>query len=161
ARPHDRRARARARAGMRRALLMMAAGLLALLAAGCGSVVEKREPNLNARAPQTPAPTPERVRAQASNTSNSAREVRIAVVTHGQASDPFWAVVHTGINQAARQMGVSVSYSAPDTYDPKRMRALIDDAVARKPDGLVVSIPDPRVLGPAITAAVHAGIPVI
>jgi simple sugar transport system substrate-binding protein len=146
---------------MRRALLVMMAGLLALLAAGCGSVVEKREPNLNARSPESSATTPERVRAQASNTSNSARQVRIAVVTHGQASDPFWAVVRTGINQAARQMGVSVSYSAPDTYDPKRMRALIDDAVARKPDGLVVSIPDAKALAPAIREAVRLGIPVI
>jgi simple sugar transport system substrate-binding protein len=33
--------------------------------------------------------------------------------------------------------------------------------VAKKPDGLVVSLPDPQVLAPAIRAAVRAGIPVI
>jgi simple sugar transport system substrate-binding protein len=40
------------------------------------------------------------------------------------------------------------------------MIALIDDAVAARPDGLVVSFPEPG-LGPAIRRAVKAGIPVI
>jgi simple sugar transport system substrate-binding protein len=42
-----------------------------------------------------------------------------------------------------------------------RMRQLIDQAVARKPNGLVVTIPDARALGPAIRSAVKAGIPVV
>ncbi|MBV8276395.1 MAG: substrate-binding domain-containing protein [Verrucomicrobia bacterium] len=37
----------------------------------------------------------------------------------------------------------------------------IDAAVASKPDGLVVSIPDPDALSPSIQRAVDAGIPVI
>ena len=41
------------------------------------------------------------------------------------------------------------------------MAQLIDAAVASKPDGLVVSIPDADALGPSIKAAVAAGIPVI
>src|SRR5688500_18191778 len=40
------------------------------------------------------------------------------------------------------------------------MLALIDDAVAAQPDGLVVSFPEPG-LAPAIRRAVEAGIPVI
>jgi simple sugar transport system substrate-binding protein len=40
------------------------------------------------------------------------------------------------------------------------MEALIDQAVASKPDGLVVSIPEPGV-APAIRRAVRAGIPVV
>jgi simple sugar transport system substrate-binding protein len=41
------------------------------------------------------------------------------------------------------------------------MAQLIDAAVASAPDGLVVSIPDAEALGPSITAAIEAGIPVI
>ena len=41
------------------------------------------------------------------------------------------------------------------------MAQLIDAAVASKPDGLVVSIPDAEALGDSIRAAVAAGIPVI
>jgi simple sugar transport system substrate-binding protein len=37
----------------------------------------------------------------------------------------------------------------------------IDAAVASKPDGLVVSIPDPEALGPSIQRAVDAGLRVI
>jgi simple sugar transport system substrate-binding protein len=37
----------------------------------------------------------------------------------------------------------------------------IEAAVASKPDGLVVSIPDPEALSPSIQKAVDAGIPVI
>ncbi|RMG94274.1 MAG: LacI family transcriptional regulator, partial [Chloroflexi bacterium] len=32
--------------------------------------------------------------------------MRIVVVSHGQASDPFWSVVKNGVDQAAQDMGV-------------------------------------------------------
>ncbi|GIV79343.1 MAG: sugar ABC transporter substrate-binding protein [Litorilinea sp.] len=89
------------------------------------------------------------------------RDIRIVVVSHGQASDPFWSVVKNGVDQAARDMRVQVEYQAPQTFDMVAMAQLIDAAVASKPDGLVVSIPDPDALGDSIRAAVEAGIPVI
>lgn len=90
-----------------------------------------------------------------------AQDVRIVVVSHGQASDPFWSVVKNGVDAAAEDMGVDVEYRAPDTFDMPRMAQLIDAAVASSPDGLVVSIPDADALGDAIRSAVAAGIPVI
>jgi len=90
-----------------------------------------------------------------------AQELRIVVVTHGQASDPFWSVVKNGVEQAAKDMNVKVEYRAPNTFDMVKMSQLIDAAVASKPDGLVVSIPDGNALGKSIEAAVKAGIPVI
>src|SRR5215211_6285895 len=88
-------------------------------------------------------------------------DLRFVVVTHGQASDPYWSVVQNGVNQAAEDMGVQVEYQAPDTFDMVAMSQLIDAAVASQPDGLVVSIPDADALGDSIKAAVAAGIPVI
>jgi len=88
-------------------------------------------------------------------------EIRIVVVSHGQASDPFWSVVQNGVSQAGEDMGVTVEYQAPSTFDMVAMSQLIDAAVATDPDGLIVSIPDAEALGPAIEAAVAAGIPVI
>jgi ABC-type sugar transport system substrate-binding protein len=44
-------------------------------------------------------------------------EVRIIVVSHGQASDPFWSVVKNGVDQAAEDFGVDVEYQAPQTFD--------------------------------------------
>lgn len=89
------------------------------------------------------------------------RDVRIVVVSHGQASDPFWSVVKNGVDQASSDMRVTVEYQAPQTFDMVAMSQLIDAAVASNPDGLVVSIPDPDALGDSIRAAVAAGIPVI
>ncbi len=88
-------------------------------------------------------------------------ELRFVVVTHGQAADPFWSVVQRGTDQASQDLGVTVEYQAPSTYDMVAMSQLIDAAVASEPDGLVVSIPDADALTPSITAAVEAGIPVI
>jgi len=87
--------------------------------------------------------------------------ILIEVVTHGQASDPFWSIFKNGVDAAGKDMGVKVEYSAPDTFDMPKMAALIDAAVAKKPAGLVVSIPDATALGPSIQKAVAAGIPVI
>lgn len=96
------------------------------------------------------------------SSGNSSRSnLRFIVVTHGQPSDPFWSVVKKGVDQAARDMGVKVEYQAPDRFDMAAMARLIDAAVASKPDGLVVSIPDANALGPSIQKAIAAGIPVI
>jgi simple sugar transport system substrate-binding protein len=93
--------------------------------------------------------------------AQTARPYRIVVVTHGQASDPFWSVVKKGVDQAAADMRVKVEYQAPTTFDMVAMSQLIDAAVASKPDGLVVSLPDATALGPSVKKAIAAGIPVI
>ena len=87
--------------------------------------------------------------------------LRFVVVTHGQASDPYWSVVQNGVNQAAKDMGVQVEYQAPDTFDMVAMSQMIDAAVASQPDGMAISIPDADALGDSIKAGVAAGIPMI
>ncbi len=96
-----------------------------------------------------------------SSSGGTSRNLKFYVITHGQASDPFWSVFKKGVDQAAKDMGVQAIYEAPPTFDMVAMSHLIDSAVAAKPDGLVVSIPDANALGPSIKAAVAAGIPVI
>jgi simple sugar transport system substrate-binding protein len=88
-------------------------------------------------------------------------DITIAVVTHGQASDPFWSVVKNGVDQAAEDMGVEVRYNAPETFDMVKMSQLIDAAVASEPDGLAISVPDADALGDSIQGAVDADIPVV
>jgi simple sugar transport system substrate-binding protein len=125
---------------------------LGLLAAGCGeSGGQARPTTVTVTAPAPASPPAQRVD----------RPVRIAFVTHGQASDPFWAIVKRGIDEAVRELGVSVSYEAPDTYSATRMSALVRAALARRPDGLVLSIPDAVALAPVIAQAAGAGIPIV
>jgi simple sugar transport system substrate-binding protein len=126
--------------------------VLLVVLAGCGSTTVVREPTVVVSGGQ---PTP------AGNGGPAGEgDVRIAVVTHGQASSPFWAIVRTGVDAAERQLAVQVDYDAPDVYSLERMIELIDAAVASRPDGLVVSLPEPG-LTPAIRRAVKAGIPVV
>ena len=94
-------------------------------------------------------------------TAFAQKKPHIIVVTHGQVSDSFWLVVKNGVDQAAKDTGAQVDYRAPEKFDMVAMAQLIDAAVASKPDGLVVSIPDADALGKPIQAAVKAGIPVI
>lgn len=91
----------------------------------------------------------------------SAQAQNLIVVSHGQASDPFWSVVKNGVQQAAKDMNARVDYRAPETFDMVAMAKLIEAAVNQRPDGIIVSIPDASALGPFVTRAVQAGIPVI
>ena len=76
-------------------------------------------------------------------------DIKIEIVTHGQAQDGFWGVVRNGVKAGAADMGVTANYSAPGAEsDMPGMSALIDAAVAKKPTGLVVSIPNPEALSP-------------
>ncbi len=83
------------------------------------------------------------------------------MVTHGPATDPFWATVKGGAEQAAKDAGVEIVYRAPENFDLAAMAALVNAGVAEKPAGLIVSIPNADVLAAPIRAAVDAGIPVI
>src|SRR4051812_32616529 len=124
--------------------------LLAVVVAGCGSTKVVSEPSITVSGGSRPAAA----------AGGDEGQVRIAVVTHGQASSPFWVIVRNGVDAAERQMNVQVDYEAPDVYSLQRMIELVDAAVASKPDGLVVSLPEPG-LAPAIRRAVAAGIPVV
>jgi simple sugar transport system substrate-binding protein len=127
--------------------------LLALLAAGCGETTVRRDAPVVVAGGSAPVSRP-------AERPGPRDAVRIAVVTHGQASSPFWAIVRNGVDAAARQLDVLVSYRAPEVYSVARMEQLVGDAIASRPDGLVVSLPEPA-LALGVRRAVEAGIPTI
>jgi simple sugar transport system substrate-binding protein len=132
--------------------------LCVVVLAGCGKVTEVRQGDLIVPSRGTPSAR--------DVPDTQARGVRIArarivFVTHGQASDPFWTIVRKGLSDAGKQTQVAVSYRAPDRSSISRMVTYLDEAIADRPDGLVVSLPDVAALGPSIRRAVRAGIPVI
>jgi simple sugar transport system substrate-binding protein len=121
---------------------------------GCGETTSVREPSIVVADSTT---TPDRSAVQPRRAGDA---LRISVVTHGQASSPFWAIVRNGVEAAGRQMDVLVSYRAPDVYSLERMNTMLEDAIASHPDGLVVSLPEPG-LSRAVRRAVAEGIPVV
>jgi simple sugar transport system substrate-binding protein len=136
--------------------------LLALGAvAGCGGTTTVREDDVVVSEDETPRERPAPETTPAPGEGLRVASARIAVISHGQASDPFWAIVKKGLDDAARQTNVAVSYRAPDKYDLAKMRRLIDEAISARLDGLVVSLPDAQALRAPIRRADRAGIPVI
>jgi simple sugar transport system substrate-binding protein len=138
--------------------------VLALLMAACTSVDQPTTTEGDGGAATTAAPSDGGDDGDGGNGDDGAvtqRDFRFVVVTHGQSSDPFWSVAANGVNAAGEDMGVTVEYQAPGTFDMIEMGQIIEAAVASQPDGLVVSIPDPEALAGPIQAAVDAGIPVI
>src|SRR5262245_25181681 len=149
---------------MRLTRRLAAANLLALVIAGCQVAAPSAAPTAAPAANTGAAAAPTTAAAAAAASAGGCttlKDVHIAVVTHGQPTSNFWAVVQNGVKQAQKDLCINVEYTSPETFDVVRMAELIDAAVAKKPDGLVVSIPDADALGPHIKKAVDAGIPVV
>jgi simple sugar transport system substrate-binding protein len=85
----------------------------------------------------------------------------LILITHSDGTDPFWPVVQRGAEDAAKQVGATLTYRHPNRVDAVEMAQLIEASITQKPDGMIISILDPQVIGPAIKAAVDAGIPVV
>jgi simple sugar transport system substrate-binding protein len=86
-------------------------------------------------------------------------DVTVAVITHGAPDDAFWSVVKSGADRAGKDLGVDVQYNSDP--DVTKQAELVDSAIAKKVDGIVVSMADPDGMKDAVEKAVAAGIPVI
>jgi ribose transport system substrate-binding protein len=73
----------------------------------------------------------------------------------------YWQSAHEGFTRAAAQYGVMEDMRGPDTFNPSIEVDEFRAAVARKPSGILVSVSDPKLMGPEINRAIAAGIPVI
>jgi len=81
------------------------------------------------------------------------------VITHG-AGDLFWVVCHNGVNAAAKDLGVTATYSE-SSNDPQKQAQLIDTAVAKKPSGIATSVPNASAISDSLKRAAQANIPII
>ncbi len=84
----------------------------------------------------------------------------IGLAVHADpAIDAFWGVVVNGFKDATKTYGITAKYGGSD--DPKQQSQMIQNYVASKVDGIVVSMANPDALKDAIKMATDAGIPVI
>lgn len=88
---------------------------------------------------------------------NSERYILVTVNTRL----PYWKTAASGLAKAAAQYGVKMDVRGPETYDPAAEAQELRGAIALKPAGLLVSVSDRSLMGPAIDEAVNAGIPVL
>src|SRR3954452_17307720 len=81
-----------------------------------------------------------------------------AMITHETPGDTFWDRIKAGAQQAAKDTGSSLKYSADP--DASNQATLIQNAIDSKVDGIATTLVTPDALIPTVKKAVAAGIPV-
>ena len=81
-----------------------------------------------------------------------------AMVTHEAPGDTFWDRIRAGAEQAAKDTGSTLKYSADP--DATKQAVLIQGAIDAKVDGIATTLVTPESLIPTVKKAVDAGIPV-
>jgi len=81
-----------------------------------------------------------------------------AMNTHETPGDTFWDRIKAGAQQAAKDTGSTLKYSADP--DATKQAVLIQNAIDSKVDGIATTLVTPDALIPTVKKAVAAGIPV-
>jgi simple sugar transport system substrate-binding protein len=81
-----------------------------------------------------------------------------AMITHETPGDTFWDRIRAGAEQAAKDTGSTLKYSADP--DATKQAVLIQGAIDAKVDGIATTLVTPEALIPTVKKAVDAGIPV-
>jgi simple sugar transport system substrate-binding protein len=85
------------------------------------------------------------------------QDLHFHVITHGDGG-VFWSVVQKATEDAARDLGVEVTYFG-STNDAQAQSEQIEAAIAEGSDGIAISLADPEGVSAAAQAVVDAGIP--
>jgi len=143
--------------------LLLVAGLVL---AGCGPAAQPTQPPAPATSAQQPTATkPQPTTAQQATAKPTEPQVTQAKLTIGlavhanPAEDSFWGVVEKGAKDAAATYGITLKSGG--NSDPAKQAQLVEDYVAAKVDGIIVSLANPDALKDAVKKAVAANIPVI
>jgi rhamnose ABC transporter rhamnose-binding protein len=75
--------------------------------------------------------------------------------------NPYFDTANTGAQKAAKELGVTVTYTGPATADATQQIQLINSLIAQKVSGLAISADDSDALVPTGKDAIAAGIPVV
>ncbi|RZB15679.1 sugar ABC transporter substrate-binding protein [Streptomyces sp. F001] len=123
------------------------AGVLCASLAGCSSTGGKRAEDARKAAA-----------AQGKAAVNTPRWT-FAMITHSGDGDTFWDIVQSGAEQAAVKDNINFLYSHDD--EAQQQAQLVDAAVDKGVDGIIVTLAKPDAMKAAVARAVKAGIPVI
>jgi rhamnose transport system substrate-binding protein len=75
--------------------------------------------------------------------------------------NPYFDTANKGAQEAAKDLGVTVTYQGPATADATQQIQLLNSLLAQKVNGLAISADDSDALVPVGKSAIDAGIPVV
>ncbi|MFE7235490.1 sugar ABC transporter substrate-binding protein [Streptomyces sp. NPDC057596] len=122
-------------------------GALSLSLAGCSSTGGKR------------AEDARKIAAAQGRAAVNTPRWTFAMITHSGDGDTFWDIVQSGAKQAAVKDNINFLYS--HDAEAQQQAQLVDAAVDKKVDGIIVTLAKPDALKAAVARAERAGIPVI
>jgi ribose transport system substrate-binding protein len=73
----------------------------------------------------------------------------------------YWQAASAGLDKIAKEYDVHADMIGPQGFDPQDEVTEFRSAAAKKPNGILVSVADEKLMQPAIDDALNAGIPVI
>ena len=79
----------------------------------------------------------------------------------GNMKSLYWEEAGAGLARAAAELKVSASVVGPNSFSPEKQVEEFQRILASKPAGILVSVSNPKLLGPEIDKAVGQGVPVI
>lgn len=82
-----------------------------------------------------------------------------AVVVHDEPAGTFWGVVKNGAEQAAEELGASVTVQG--SGEPQEQADQVEAAIAQGVDGIAVSLANPDAMRGPLQSAAEEGIPVV
>ncbi|MER6345898.1 sugar ABC transporter substrate-binding protein [Streptomyces sp. NPDC001595] len=123
------------------------AGALTLSLAGCSSTGGKRAEDARKAA------------AARGGAAVTTPRWTFAMITHSGDGDTFWDIVQSGAEEAARKDNIEFLYSHDD--EAQQQAQLVDAAIDKKVDGIIVTLAKPDAMKAAVARAVKAGIPVV
>ena len=96
-----------------------------------------------------------------SSSSSKAGNDYEVVFIPGVTGDDFFHTIWLGAEDEAKKLGVSISQQAPPKYEPASQIPIVNAAVARKPDAIIVAATDAEALQAPLEQAAQRGIKVV
>src|SRR5271165_7594430 len=74
---------------------------------------------------------------------------------------PYWKTAIAGFQKAAAQYDVTAKIDGPKGYNAQEELKDLQDAIAKHPNGILISVADAALMQPEIDDAISKGIPVL
>jgi len=95
-----------------------------------------------------------------SSSSKAGKDYEVVFIP-GVTGDDFFHTIWLGAEDEAGKLGVSISQQAPPKYEPASQIPIVNAAVARKPDAIIVAATDAEALQAPLEQAAQRGIKVV
>lgn len=137
--------------------------LLVVVLAACQPIVVQQQPAQPAAeqpAAEAPAAEEEAVAEEPAAEEAPAAGLNLVLVPKNL-GNPYFDAANTGAQEAAQELGVTVTYQGSATADPTEQIQLLNSLIAQQVDGLAISANDADALVPTGREAIDSGIPVV